>query len=112
MASEKTRVHNKGSRDFTLQPAPGKKKNRLLPSGRAIDIEEPYAKRLLADYPRDLIEFDSLVTGEKKNLHKENAKLEEENEILKKKIAALEAGSPEKKEPAKPEEKATSKKKG
>jgi hypothetical protein len=89
MASqEKIRVHNSGNRDFTLQPAPGKKKNRLLPSGRAIDIEEPYAKRLLADYPKDLIEFDSLVTGSKKNLHKENAKLEDENETLNDSISA------------------------
>ncbi len=87
---KKIRVHNQGKRDFTIPPAKKGGKKRLLPSGRAIEIEEKLALKLIDDYPRDLVEFDSLVSGEKKNLSKENARLESENSSYLEKIEKLE----------------------
>lgn len=87
---KKIRVHNKSGKEFVICPAPGKKKNRTLFPGRAVEIEETTAKKLMKSYPLDLIEFDSLVSGEKKDLSKENARLETENEELKRKLAEME----------------------
>lgn len=101
---KKIRVHNKGLRTFELKPAKKGGKKRLLPAGRAIEIEEDLAKQLIESYPKDLVEFDSLVSGDKKDLRKENAQLEsrvktlegecetlkKENQALKDKVAELE----------------------
>lgn len=79
MAKGKIRVHNRGKRDYTFPPAKKGGKDRLLPAGRAIEIEKELAEKMIEAYPADLIEFDSLVSGEKKNLSKENDRLEAEN---------------------------------
>lgn len=90
---EKIRIHNKGKRDFTIPPSTEGGKNRLLPAGRAIEIEADLATKMIEAYPNDLIEFDSLVSGEKKDLKAENATLTAENETLKARIAELEGKS-------------------
>lgn len=103
MADEKIRVHNKGKRSIDYLPEKGRKPKYIMP-GRAVTMEKKMAEKYLVAYPKDLIEFDSLVSGEKKNLSKENARLEsvvsgleksaltlaEEIETLKNKNAALE----------------------
>lgn len=75
----------------------------LLP-GRAIELDKKTAEKYIEAYPNDLIEFDSLLTGKKKDLLSENRALEteleeskisislslEENEKLKLKITELE----------------------
>lgn len=96
----KIRVHNKGKREFTIPPAPGKKgekkgKKRMLQPGRAIEIEEKLALKMIVDYPQDLIEFESLVSGEKKNLSKENNRLESVNKSLTGENAQLKKDSQE-----------------
>ena len=58
----------------------------MIQPGRAIEIEKDLAEKMIKAYPRDLVEFDSLVSGEKKNLSKENARLESENESYLEKI--------------------------
>lgn len=88
---EKIRVHNKGKREFTYPPSKPGGEKRLHPAGRAIELEEDFARKMIKAYPNDLIEFDSLVSGEKKNLSKEVTRLEDENKRLKEKIEKLEA---------------------
>jgi chromosome segregation ATPase len=107
MSNQKIRVHNKGKREFTIPPEKkfggdgkeikGGKKRMLLP-GRAIELEKETAKKYIKAYPRELIEFDSLVSGEKKNLTKENSRLESEskrlktaNQVLTDKVSELES---------------------
>ncbi len=106
--AEKIRVHNQGNREFMIPPVKEGKKNRMLYPNRAIEIEKDLALKLIAGYPNDLIEFDSLVTGDKKDLNRENARLESENESLKQRIAELEKGN-EQEESEKIPEKKTSK---
>lgn len=106
---DKIRIHNQGKREYIIPAAvQGGKLRKILP-GRAIELEESLAMKMLKAYPRDLVEFDSLVSGDKKDLKKENKKLESENKSLAnqnaallEKIAALEAektGTPGKKDP-------------
>lgn len=83
MAKEKIRIHNRGKRDFTIPPPKAGGKQRMLPAGRAIEIEKDLAEKMIAAYPKDLIEFDSLVSGEKRDISRENARLESENQKLK-----------------------------
>lgn len=112
---EKIRVHNQGKREFLIPPTKEGKKNRMLYPNRAIEIEKDLALKLIKSYPRDLIEFDSLVTGEKKDLNRENARLESEVETLRQRIAELEQANdtkesdPAKEEPDKPPEKKSAK---
>ncbi len=80
-SKEKIRVHNQGKREYTVPPEKKGGKKRKLEPGRAITLEKDLAEKLIDGYP-DLIEFDSLVSGEKKNLSKENARLESVNETL------------------------------
>lgn len=94
MANKKIRVHNKGNREYTI---PGEKKGenkfgkpRMLQPGRAIELDEKTAKKYIEAYPNDLIEFDSLVSGEKKNISKENDRLESENASHLEKIGKIE----------------------
>ena len=87
---KKIRVHNQGKREYTIPPAKDGKKKRMIQPGRAIEIEEKLDKKMINAYPQDLVEFDSLVSGEKKNLSKENARLESENSTYLEKIASLE----------------------
>lgn len=82
MATKKIRVHNQGKREYTIPPSKKGGKKRMLQPGRAIEIEKDLAEKLIAAYPKDLIEFDSLLSGEKKNLNKENSRLESVNETL------------------------------
>jgi len=63
----------------------------LVPAGRAVEIEEDLALKMIKAYPGDLIEFDSLVSGEKKNLSREVSRLEVENKILTEKVEKLES---------------------
>ena len=63
----------------------------MIQPGRAIEIEKDLALKMIEAYPQDLIEFDSLVSGEKKNLSKENARLESENTSYLEKIEKLES---------------------
>lgn len=79
---ERIRVHNQGNREYTIPPSKKGGKNRILQPGRAIEIEKDVAEKFIKAYPRDLIEFDSLVSGEKKNLSKENVRLESANQTL------------------------------
>lgn len=53
----------------------------LLP-GRAIELEKETANKYINAYPQEIIEFDSLVSGEKRNISKENSRLESRNETL------------------------------
>lgn len=79
---EKIRVHNKGKRAIDYpSDKKGERAKYLLP-GRAVTMSKIMADKYLAAYPKDLIEFDSLVSGEKKNLSKENARLESANGTL------------------------------
>ena len=99
--ADKIRVHNKGKRTIDYYPDPipkTKKKNHrperrkvkfILP-GRAVEMDEKIAKKYLAAYPNDLVEFDSLVSGDKKDLSKENKRLESENASYLEKIGKLE----------------------
>lgn len=94
--NEKIRVHNQGKREYTIPPAKIGGKKRMIQPGRAIEIEKDLAEKMIEAYPMDLIEFDSLISGEKKNLNKENSRLEsvnktlsEENEQFKKDNQAL-----------------------
>lgn len=78
---EMIRVHNQGKRTIDYYPDPDSKKKKpkyILP-GRAVEMKESIANKYLKAYPRDLVEFDSLVSGDKKDLSKENARLESEN---------------------------------
>ena len=79
MAAKKIRVHNQGKREYTIPPAKKGGKKRMIQPGRAIEIEKDLAEKMIKAYPRDLVEFDSLVSGEKKDLSKENTRLESEN---------------------------------
>lgn len=95
------RIHNQGKREFTIPPAKGEKENRKLLPGRALEVEKEIAEKYLAGYPREIIEFDSLVTESKTNLAAENLQLESKNnkqadeiKALKEKLKALE-NSPE-----------------
>ena len=88
---EQIRVHNKGKRTIDYRTEKGGKVKYMLP-GRAVTLSKETAEKYLKAYPRDLIEFDSLITGEKKNLSRENVRLESENEKLREKIAKLESG--------------------
>jgi len=97
---EKIRVHNQGKREYVIPAAAkGGKLRKILP-GRAIELEKSLADKMIAAYPRDLIEFDSLVSGDKKDLKKENKKLSSENKALAdqnadllKRLEALEAAA-------------------
>lgn len=54
----------------------------ILP-GRAVTMDAKMAEKYLKAYPQDLIEFDSLVVGGgKKNLNRENTRLESKVEEL------------------------------
>lgn len=55
----------------------------MLQPGRAIELEEKTALKYIKAYPNDLIEFDSLLTGKKRNLLVENRALESELEEFK-----------------------------
>lgn len=79
------RVHNQGKRTIDYYPdeeAKKKRKPKYINPGRAVEMPESVAKKYIKAYPRDLVEFDSLVSGEKKNLSKENAQLESLNQTL------------------------------
>ena len=54
-------------------------------------MDAKLAEKYLKAYPNDLIEFDSLVSGEKKDLSKENSRLESENSAYLEKIEKLES---------------------
>lgn len=88
MAKE-IRVHNQGKRSIDYPPKNKGGKPRIILAGRAVTMEAKMAKKYLEAYPRDLIEFDSLVSGEKRDLSKENARLESENEQAKQGIQVL-----------------------
>lgn len=107
---EKIRVHNKGKREFTYPPSKPGGPKRIHPAGRAIELEADFAEKMIKAYPNDLIEFDSLVSGEKKNLSRENARLEDENRRLKERIEKLEATKSEPKTEPKEGDKPSDKK--
>lgn len=86
MAKAKIRVHNQGKREYTIPPEKKGGKKRMIQPGRAITLEKDLAEKYIKAYPQDLIEFDSLVSGEKKNLNKENTRLESENSAYLEKI--------------------------
>lgn len=90
---EMIRVHNQGKRTIDYYPDPDtkKKKAKYILPGRAIEMKESIAKKYLKAYPRDLVEFDSLVSGDKKDLRKENTRLESENGSYLEKIEKLES---------------------
>lgn len=90
MAKAKIRVHNQGKREYTIPPEKEGGKKRMILPGRAIELEKKIAEKMIKAYPHDLVEFDSLVSGEKKNLSKENARLESENSTYLEKIKSLE----------------------
>lgn len=105
MAQGKIRVHNRGKRDYTLPPAPNKKgaKNRMLPAGRAIEVERKLGLKLIEDYPADLVNFEDLVSDDSKDLQKENTRLESENSTYKEKIEQQSAEIEKLKENADPD---------
>jgi len=88
--AKQIRVHNQGKRAIDY-PRKNKKPGMIEP-GRAVTMDEKTALKYLKAYPRELIEFDSLVVGGKKNINKENSRLESENKTLNDKIVELEKG--------------------
>ena len=101
---EKIRVHNKGSRIFEYRNEKGEIKK--IESGRAVEIVEKKALQMIADYPRELINFEDMLSGDRKDIHKENkglkkevSTLEAENAKLSEQIKALLDGDKDKKDP-------------
>lgn len=90
-AEDKIRVHNKGRREFQIPPSKPDGKIRIIEPGRAIELEESMALKMIALYPRELINYEDLTSKDSKNLKAENKKLASENERLKKKLKELEA---------------------
>ena len=70
---DKIRVHNKSGRDFEYRNEKGEIKK--LEHGRAVEIPETKALKMIKDYPRDLINFDDMLSGDRKDLNKENKRL-------------------------------------
>ena len=96
---------NRGQRSFALPPIAGKPQFHLSGQFYAYPLEE--AKKLLAMYPKDLVDATKLPGAvDTKPLKDENAALKAENLALKEQLAALE---PKKDEP-KDEEKGSKKK--
>lgn len=95
--TEKIRIHNQGKREYLIPAATkGGEKRKLLP-GRAVEIEADLAKKMIKSYPRDLINFEDLVSGDRRDLNKENRKLasdlskaQKDNEVLQARIEELE----------------------
>ncbi len=83
------RIHNQGKREYQIPGKNGKGKTRLIEPGRSIEIEADIAEKMLKAYPRDLINFESLVSEGSRNKNKEIRRLENENEALKKRIEEL-----------------------
>lgn len=103
---EKIRIHNKSRREYQIPPTKKGGKMRKIEPGRAIEVEESLGNRLIKAYPRDLINFENLVSGDRKDIKKENKKLESQNKSLAKqnedllaRIEALEEASKGKKDP-------------
>lgn len=85
---EKIRVHNKSNRDFEYRNEKGEIKK--IEHGRAVEVTETKALKLIADYPRDLMNFEDMLSGDRKDINKENKRLKKENEKLEIRIAELE----------------------
>jgi len=88
----KIRVHNKSNRDFEIPPSQKGGKIRKLEHGRAVEIEESIALKMIAAYPRDLMKYDDLLSGDSKDLNKENKKLKKEIQVMKEQLESAKGG--------------------
>jgi hypothetical protein len=105
------RVHNRGKREYLIPAVDGNGKRikgeapKKLISGRAIELPEAQAKKYLAAYPDDLINFEDLVAGggRANDLKKDNTRLKAQNRKLEDRIAELEAALADVQAPAEPD---------
>lgn len=73
---EKIRVHNKGSRTYEYKNEKGELKK--IESGRAVEVPESRALKMIEKYPRDLVNFEDMLSGDRKDINKENKRLKKE----------------------------------